>query len=46
MVNWKGFSRKGCSLKQYAEIYLEKPERKKKRTQQSMTVPRFEPYMP
>lgn len=29
MVNWKGFRRKGSSLMQYAEICLEKPERRK-----------------
>ena len=28
MVNWKGFRRKDCSLRKYAEICLEKPEKK------------------
>ena len=46
MVNWKGFRRKECSLRKHAEICLEKPEKEnEKQTQQSTTLPRFEPDM-
>jgi len=37
MVNWKGFRKKDCSLRKYAEIWLEKPEKKRNTTVKDST---------